>query len=674
MRALSSRLRLAAAWAIALVGIAGSAWLSWRWFVEYHRNVVDDSLISMVYARHLATGDGLVFNPDERVEGYTNFLWTVTMAPVYWLSRAFRGDFVEWCVGTSVLVSCLDIALVVVLGRRLWKDRLLPLALAVGLCALDNSYSVWAMMALESHYVALWALATLAVWGSEWRHRALWTGLCLSAVPMARPDGALFVVAFAASEGIHALAPALSRDFTLARRRLSSLFRVGAVAALVFGAYFAWKWRYYGWPFPNTYYLKVGSSSFDGLERGLVYVKGFLEERGDLPLVALLSLPFLANPTLRTLALWVPIHAAYVAKVGGDFYPGQRFLVQLIPALALLTGQVVFGIQDWARRPWPSQFLAKAGATRILPVLIAIYVSGALGQLWLLGIAKGPIALEIRAWRHKVDEQRRYMSWLRVHSQREDYICAGDIGSAGLYADLRVIDYYGVIDAYVAHRDAPTLGRGKAGHEKMADVDYVLSRRPKFIKWGYLPGVFWANGYYFDTSIPMDVGMPGLWVRDDLRAHGQVDELSSLRFGPGPYDGWTRSGTAFEVWPVNRPAPGQMPVIYAEGDFVSSFHPTLGDRTTGRLESPPLRLTGTRMSLLVAGGYEPERLRVSLVVDGARRFSETGARSETMGRREWDISAFTGKDAKLEIVDDETGPWGHIVVDEVLQWTLPPRG
>ncbi|MEO5618208.1 MAG: hypothetical protein ABIS67_10585, partial [Candidatus Eisenbacteria bacterium] len=37
----------------------------------------DDAYISFRYARNLLRGEGLVFNVGERVEGYTNFLWTV---------------------------------------------------------------------------------------------------------------------------------------------------------------------------------------------------------------------------------------------------------------------------------------------------------------------------------------------------------------------------------------------------------------------------------------------------------------------------------------------------------------------------------------------------------------------------------------------------------------------
>jgi hypothetical protein len=41
--------------------------------------VSDDAYISFRYARNLAEHGQLVFNLGERVEGYTNFLWTVLL-------------------------------------------------------------------------------------------------------------------------------------------------------------------------------------------------------------------------------------------------------------------------------------------------------------------------------------------------------------------------------------------------------------------------------------------------------------------------------------------------------------------------------------------------------------------------------------------------------------------
>ena len=42
--------------------------------------VIDDTFIFLRYAEHLATGEGPVFNPGERVEGFTSFLRVVLLA------------------------------------------------------------------------------------------------------------------------------------------------------------------------------------------------------------------------------------------------------------------------------------------------------------------------------------------------------------------------------------------------------------------------------------------------------------------------------------------------------------------------------------------------------------------------------------------------------------------
>ena len=54
------------------------AFLAHAWV---YRFLTDDAFISFRYARNLATGHGLVFNPGhEPVEGYSNFLWVLILA------------------------------------------------------------------------------------------------------------------------------------------------------------------------------------------------------------------------------------------------------------------------------------------------------------------------------------------------------------------------------------------------------------------------------------------------------------------------------------------------------------------------------------------------------------------------------------------------------------------
>jgi hypothetical protein len=67
--------------------------------------IKDDAYISFRYAHNLVTGQGLVFNHGERVEGFTNFLWVFVVAPF----EALGWDLFQVCevLGTLLGIACL---------------------------------------------------------------------------------------------------------------------------------------------------------------------------------------------------------------------------------------------------------------------------------------------------------------------------------------------------------------------------------------------------------------------------------------------------------------------------------------------------------------------------------------------------------------------------------------
>ncbi len=91
---------LATRHAFAIVGI-GACFIAWASLFIYRSSVVgidgrryfclfDDAMISMRYAWNLSHGSGLVWNPGEYVEGYTNPLWTLVMSPATFLCSTSR--------------------------------------------------------------------------------------------------------------------------------------------------------------------------------------------------------------------------------------------------------------------------------------------------------------------------------------------------------------------------------------------------------------------------------------------------------------------------------------------------------------------------------------------------------------------------------------------------------
>ncbi|MEM8534389.1 MAG: hypothetical protein AAGF95_26315, partial [Chloroflexota bacterium] len=75
--------------------------------------MLDDAFISFRYARNAWLGHGFVFNPGERVEGYTNFLWTALFVPIQ--SLGLEPDIASMAI---TLLIALGIATLTFVGAR----------------------------------------------------------------------------------------------------------------------------------------------------------------------------------------------------------------------------------------------------------------------------------------------------------------------------------------------------------------------------------------------------------------------------------------------------------------------------------------------------------------------------------------------------------------------------
>jgi hypothetical protein len=636
------------------------------WYAElYHFNVVDDAYISFNYTKNLLLGHGLVFNPGERVEGYTNFLWIMVLAPVFALARALQADLTTSAILTNIVIALLDLALVYLIAQRLMRASWVAVALPILLCALDNSYQGYAMSGLENHLVLLGMLGAVALWQRPSAWRWLHTGLLLAVANLARPDAGLFAACFALAFGSDLLRKRGSHgESRAARARL--LGKTLLVWLALTGAWFLWRWSYYGLLLPNTFYLKVGDS-FDALARGWEYTRTFFDDRLYLPLAALLALRWVGDPFVRWLLLFVLAHLGWVTFVGGDFYTGHRFYVVLLPFIYLLIGRALDGTIGWVRS------MTRFSRLRRSPLAVWSLVGGlslpAAFGLFLLTerlMDRGPYTAEVLRWAGPVNANVRYMRWLGTWAPPGSSMVVGDIGAAGFLGHVSVVDCLGVVDPTVARTKVPGFGKGKPGHEKWASREYMLSKHPTLIKWNWIQGDLTALGYYVFTDFPRGIEVEGLWVKDELTSE-QLLHDTAVHFEPSEVAFWAPSGDAFASFPTTSLVHGQVGVFGHAGSYINTFTADAGDRATGRLLSPPFPLVGDKMLLRVGGGRDLDRLRVSLLVDGRIVRSATGHNREILGRRSWDIAPFKGQQGRLEIVDQLQGNWAHLLVDEIVQ-------
>ena len=149
------------------------------------------------------------------------------------------------------------------------------------------------------------------------------------------------------------------------------------------------------------------------------------------------------------------------------------------------------------------------------------------------------------------------------------------------------------------------------------------------------------------------------------------------------WGGWTVEGTAFGTGPAHDALPGQADVTgYLGGGYASSFHG--GDPALGRLISPPFTVQRRYLSFLIGGGRhtyygnnDPGYVAVNLVHGGhvvrtAPRSQWAPDGSDHLAWDWFDLADLAGRQVRVEIVDQHTGPWGHILVDQFAQTDTPP--
>ncbi|HVY30140.1 MAG TPA: hypothetical protein VHB79_26465 [Polyangiaceae bacterium] len=646
------------------IPVAALCLLCIRYARLYGGNVVDDAMTSMQYAKQLSQGHGLVFNVGERVEGYTNFAWVMFMTPLYWLSERCGFPFVGAVTACNVLFAATNMLLVLALARRLLGERHLAAWLAAGLCLVDNSYAVWAVLGLEVHFLALFML--LALWASSSEHprRNVWLGAALLGAHLTRPDAGLFCAVLLGNRAVEAV---VRRKSGRAAQELRGIALAGAIWVVGYGCYFYWRYRYYGLPFPNTYYLKLGGP-IDAWARGFDYLRSFLYERAFVPVLALTAVLAVQQPLVRGLLLYNVLHVLYVVYVGGDFFAGHRFFVPELPQLALLCAVGVAEVWKRAQSPRARAWLSRARATpeRLQGALVVAHLV-LLGAVFQRGLALGPLAGEVLTWGQDLSRQTRLFRWLGEHKPAGASIATCLIGHTGFYSSARVIDMCGVIDPVTASRHVANFGKGKAGHEKLASSEETLAKHPTFIADYVIAGDLWQRGYFLRADIPDDT-YEGIWQRDPLLSTGQFLPDTRVSFDFGPPAGWSATGSAFEHWPSQSRWSGQGELIGSSGSFVNTFHPSLGTAATGTLTSAPFELRGDLLLFRLGGGKDATNLRVELLVDGAVTHSATGRRGDQLSRREWDIAPLRGKQAVLRVVDNTSDAWGYLALDEIVQW------
>ena len=485
------------------LALAGLVTIGIQFYLWPH--VTDDAYISFRYAFHLASGDGLVFNQGEHVEGFSNPLWTVLLGGLYAFTRIPLPDLAR---GIGLLSTLGTLAVIVLVYKRhLPHLGIVPLFLSLTLLLATPGFHVYATAGLEGPLLSF-LIVTGVLFSLGQNRPGLLAAVLFGFVGITRPEGPLYAFLwFLATVEIMA-----SRKEMIRKELLRFLVMIAPVVCWeIFRLYYFGNW------IPNTAVAKVPGvfGEFIGFPE---YVTPWIIALGG-PLAILLWI-FLppADPVVRRLERMslavLGGTAVFVVYAKGDWMNFGRFVVPTWPLLA-----IVFPVwlhTGLIRMVGTAEMRFKKGvhAVPILTILFCAFL----------------------AWRPSVDDyvhnrkmnmlmrgtdQLAVGNWMNENIAPEATIATGRLGGIG-YGAMRntVWDWFGLTDA----EEAQFIIKGRPG--TIAD-DPVFRRKPDVIAaieapadWSYKRTTqlmkYLEKDYVFILGFPQgSYGYVDIWIRSE---------------------------------------------------------------------------------------------------------------------------------------------------------------
>ncbi len=411
----------------------------------------DDAYISYRYTQNLVEDHGLVYNPGEKVEGYSNFLYILMLAPLYAVSGV-NGMYIYSTILNLILAIAAFLLFCFYIRNRFGENAVIAAALLFAFCL-----PIWAAVAsgMESTLVLL---IQLVIWIALERYiiyerrNDLILIIVLSILSiLARADGfvfPVFVILYLLLKG----------------KRRSAIYC--ALSLLIAGsAYFLWRYSYYGDFLPNTYYAKVSGSLSERVifairALGRVNLRNGLIFWIFLPAVLMIRWlvrvvqgkeRFITN--LNSEFVLISGMLVYWIYVGGDIYD-DRFLIILVP----------LGISLFLKFIWPY-----LNYKRITPAVLSL----------LILIQLTPLKADQR-FRYSYPKYDCLVTLGRYFKENypDKTLATMAAGKVPFYSGMKTIDMLGLTDRHIAHTKA--AGAFLPGHNKY-DHNYILSRKPDLI-------------------------------------------------------------------------------------------------------------------------------------------------------------------------------------------------
>lgn len=433
-----------------------------RYFVLF-----EDAMVSMSYARNLVRGEGLVMNPGEFVEGYTNPVWTLWMAVAH--LPGLDDSKVSLLIQlTGVLILLALVWMVARVSSIISGGKPLAPLLAAIFGVLYFPMIDWVLQGMEVGLAALVVL--ICIW------------LALKSLKTGEFSPWLyFVLGFGTLIRQDMTVPYLgiwTAMLFMDRKNLAKHACWGAVFLIFFlGGLTLARYLYYGDFLPNTYYLKLtGYPFFFRITRGIsVFAKWLFQKNLIIFFLPFVSL-FLRFSREKALLAWVfLLQVAYNIYVGGDAWEGygdsNRYVTTVMPLFFILFADALDGIRLFLAGAWKNKKAAEA-VWGILVFFCFIQVNIPFGIKDLFKISlRFP---HLNTGFNMLMVEHAHM--VQELTNKDATIAVTSAGALPYFAERSIVDVLGKVDRVIAHRPM----HGPTGNQNPYTHFF-----PGHLKWDY---------------------------------------------------------------------------------------------------------------------------------------------------------------------------------------------
>lgn len=512
-------------------------------YINFDIPPFEDAAMIMRYSQHLAGGHGIVWNVGEApVDGATDFLFMAVAAGLIKLGFTV-GQSVR---GIGFAAHLLTVLIIYWTNRRVHNGNIsfsflsgLYLAVGTGLSYV-SAYFGTPFFALAA--ASTWALGLILM---KEENPSFWLSIAFALsgliTGLIRPEGvilaALMLVAVVFMRGLNK-----SKMIVVA---------FGSVFLLIGGAYFLWRWNYFGYPLPNPFYKKGdGGWKWDSFQHSM-----WNALRLCLPMVIAFILGFRSNETFkRTVAHLVPILGFAIAfgLISDEMNYGARFQYAVVP-IALMSWVPLIGSVNFEA--------LKQSSVRERGVYLVMGAALSAGLIYYSWFQNCFLNLYQQACDRPYERDGRLeMAQMLADYRGKGYMIATtEAGLLPYYSGWDALDTWGLNDQFIAHNGSIT-------------VEYLDKYKPEIIMF---------HDYYSPLVPPKltDANLAQRWFSMTILLKTYAEDngyILAAVFGDSPYD--------THYYYVRPGFEDSKRLVEQISKFRNYFYPTTGKRSINYAE------------------------------------------------------------------------------------------